>query len=169
MADDRIRRAGARSHYFPNGTPFEVRIDKSGGPDACWPWMAARTTHGYGSFHKDGTRRLAHREAYELENGVLPDGTQVLHSCDNPPCCNPAHLFLGTYRDNVHDMKAKGRIAHSERHGQVIYSDQTVREALALYRAGGISKRGVAREFGMSAAHFRRITNGQVRTVTSGL
>jgi hypothetical protein len=90
------------------------RIDRSGGPDACWPWVGSRNG-GYGRTHvgsrSDGTRKQAraHRISYEIANGPIPDGLNVLHKCDNPPCCNPSHLFLGTQMDNYRDMESKGR------------------------------------------------------------
>jgi len=88
---------------------FWSKIDRSGGPDACWPWTSNVTPAGYGRPRWGGPHLLAHRIAWGLVNGVIPDGVCALHSCDNPPCCNPAHLFLGSRRDNVADMIAKGR------------------------------------------------------------
>jgi hypothetical protein len=83
------------------------------GPDDCWPWTAATTPKGYGRWtYREGGKNChttAHRKAWELANGPIPAGFQVLHRCDNPPCCNPAHLWLGTHRDNMADKVAKGR------------------------------------------------------------
>jgi uncharacterized protein YjiS (DUF1127 family) len=82
---------------------------KRGGPDECWPWLAATNEKGYGVVGgKDGTTK-ANRVAWKLTNGPIPDGKCVLHRCDNPPCCNPGHLFTGTRGDNNRDMHAKGR------------------------------------------------------------
>lgn len=78
------------------------------GPDDCWEWTASLTTKGYGQLCKDGKTQRAHRVAYALfvkDPGEL----QVLHTCDNPPCCNPRHLFIGTTQDNTADMRTKGR------------------------------------------------------------
>lgn len=90
--------------------PVEVRfwekVDKSGGPDACWPWLGAQTPKGYGMFDHRG----AHRTAWKIANGPIPDGKLVRHLvCDNPPCCNPRHLALGTDADNAADKVAHGR------------------------------------------------------------
>lgn len=96
-------------------TPFPIRfwakVDRSGGPDACWPWLGSRNKAGYGICGDDGpdTSRIAHRNAWVLTNGPIPNGLSVLHHCDNPPCCNPAHHFTGTYLDNARDREAKGR------------------------------------------------------------
>jgi hypothetical protein len=87
---------------------FWTAVDQSGGSDACWPWQRHRNPEGYGVTKLAGFRR-AHRLAWCLTNGPIPDGMLVCHTCDNPPCCNPAHLFLGTESDNRQDMLAKGR------------------------------------------------------------
>jgi hypothetical protein len=73
----------------------------------CWVWQGYRNEHGYGRLW--APKRYVHRAAYEAFVGPIPAGLNVLHRCDNPPCCNPAHLFLGTRADNARDMLAKGR------------------------------------------------------------
>lgn len=82
---------------------FWSKVAKAG-PNDCWEWQGAKSKC-YGMFR--GTR--AHRFAFTLAYGPIPSGTVVCHSCDNPPCCNPSHLFGGTIADNVRDMMAKGR------------------------------------------------------------
>lgn len=88
---------------------FWAKVDKSGGPDACWPWLAAVNGAGYGIIRLRGKNIRAHRVAWELASGQLNDRVHVLHRCDNPPCVNTAHLFTGTHGDNMADMAAKGR------------------------------------------------------------
>lgn len=83
-----------------------------GSRDECWPWNAAKNSAGYGHIIFQGKNHLAHRIAYFLENGPLPPGLLICHTCDNPLCCNPDHLFQGTNADNVADMEAKGRGVH---------------------------------------------------------
>lgn len=77
--------------------------------DGCIEWKGARNPQGYGQKCIKGKRYRTHRLAWEWANGPIPEGLFVLHKCDNPPCCNPDHLFLGTQTDNMQDMLAKGR------------------------------------------------------------
>lgn len=93
-------------------------------PDAngCLIWLGYKMPSGYGTFYIGGgkanpIRTTAHRMAWELENGPIPSGLWVLHSCDNPPCVNHHHLFIGTPQDNTADARAKGRLATGARHG----------------------------------------------------
>ena len=80
-----------------------------GSADACWPWTGRKFENGYGQFKLGSKCRKASRVSWELHNGPIPEGKYVLHRCDNPPCVNPTHLFLGTHKENMSDMVAKGR------------------------------------------------------------
>lgn len=103
---------------------FDSNVDRSAGADACWPWLASRNRAGYGLFSvgKRATRDRsnAHRVAWVFANGPIPVGMWVLHKCDNPPCVNPAHLFLGTHEDNYADRHAKGRDSKGPSHGLAV-------------------------------------------------
>jgi hypothetical protein len=85
---------------------FWTKVER-GLPDRCWEWRAGRDNHNYGNFSVHSVMHHAHRIAYELTYGPIPDGCMVLHSCDNPPCCNPAHLRTGTHVDNMRDMRER--------------------------------------------------------------
>lgn len=94
---------------------FWSKVQRSSNPGECWPWLGGKTEKGYGRFKRRHGRycvkdERAHRVMWELHNGrSLEPGEQVLHSCDNPPCCNPAHLSLGTNRDNQRECADRGR------------------------------------------------------------
>jgi len=83
----------------------------------CWIWLASVTNIGYGRFWLHGRMLSAHRVAYELTHGAIPDGRFVLHNCDNCLCVNPAHLYLGTHQQNMADMRERNRQAKGDRHG----------------------------------------------------
>lgn len=102
----------------------------------CWVWKK-KTKNPYGSIDIDGKHLLVHRVVWKLVNGPVPEGLDVLHTCDNPPCCNPKHLFVGTAKDNVRDMISKGRQnwsnlkpsgAHGEQIGASKLTEIQVRE-----------------------------------------
>jgi hypothetical protein len=100
------------------------------GPDECWVWeggLAGRK--GYGVISYKGKNVRAHRLAWELANGPIPNGLFVCHHCDNPPCVNPNHLFLGTATDNAQDMCQKGRWANGVSSGAASPAQQQARVA----------------------------------------
>lgn len=89
-----------------NLTRFYSKVRKSEG---CWSWLAGKDKDGYGKFWYLNDTIRANRASWILHKGPIPEGMHILHSCDNPECTNPEHLFLGTSRDNVLDMVAKNR------------------------------------------------------------
>lgn len=99
------------------------------GPGECWPWAAATNLGGYGIFQINGKPYGAHRVAYIIKNGDIPEPMCVCHTCDNPPCCNPAHLWLGTMTDNRADCVRKGRQAKGDGHWTRLYPDMHPRLA----------------------------------------
>lgn len=126
------RRLYHRKVVLPMGTPkyttnqrisaFWEKVDKSGGIDACWIWTAGLRNQ-YGNFW-DGMNNVgAHVFSYTLAHGFIPNGLYVCHSCDNPRCVNPAHLWLGTNADNTHDRDLKGRNASGDRNGSRLHPE----------------------------------------------
>lgn len=102
---------------FAEEARFWAKVDRSGGPEACWLWLAGvRNDDGYGQFRLGGRMQQAHRIAYEQANGPIPDGLHVLHRCDVRRCVNPGHLFIGTNADNMADRNAKGRQSRGAKH-----------------------------------------------------
>lgn len=102
-----------RAHTPTVEERFWSRIDGGGGPDACWIWNGYRDKKNYGrfTFRADGRTQtvIATRFAWELANGPIPEGKFICHTCDNPPCVNPGHLWPGTQQENIDDMMEKGR------------------------------------------------------------
>jgi len=107
-----LGRAPVRSDFGREQRPLAKRFWEkvaAGDPDECWEWQGSRHPFGYGTINVQRRPVTAHRIAYQFAHGDVPAGLYVLHHCDNPPCVNPAHLFLGTAKDNTEDMMAKGR------------------------------------------------------------
>jgi hypothetical protein len=98
-----------RSRKQPVKARFLDFVDRAS-DDECWHWLGATAGNGYGVIRSNtGRMTYAHRLSYVIFHGKIPNGHHVLHHCDNPPCVNPKHLFVGTHLDNVRDMHAKGR------------------------------------------------------------
>ncbi len=133
---------------------LRAKIDKRG-PDDCWPWTACKTRDGYGRFGLNKRLYLAHRIIYKLAKGE-PGDMFVCHHCDNPPCCNPIHLFLGTHADNIADCKAKGRQTYGARQSKAVLTDEGV---LAI-RKSEVSSKELAAKFGVSKVTVRRVKIG---------
>ena len=127
----------------------------------CWLWTGWRLPSGYGTMRIRRERRtaLVHRVAYEVWIGPIPEGMQVLHRCDTPPCFNPSHLWIGTQRDNIHDMLAKGRDAKQKPLKR--WRGYKLTEAQALEaierRDGGERADSVARAFGITPGYVRML------------
>lgn len=146
--------------------PASVRFARRVGPaDArgCREWLGSRNSGGYGQFW-DGSRMVkAHRFAYILVNGALPpDAPLVLHSCDNPPCCEPSHLRPGTDDANTRDKLERGRInpARREANGRAKLDEGAVTAIRRLY-ARGRTQMQIAAEFGLGQSHVSRIVRGE--------
>jgi|LakMenE18May11ns_1017448.scaffolds.fasta_scaffold9368776_1 hypothetical protein len=94
---------------------FLKQIDPYGGPESCWPWLGFKNPKGYGQSSLNDKTMLAHRWSYQHHYGiVIPKNMCVLHACDNPSCCNPLHLSIGTNQDNVNDKMKRGRFVSKQ-------------------------------------------------------
>lgn len=119
----------------------------------CWEWLGSKHYRGYGDVRWNGRKDKAHRAAWQIVNGDISDGLCVLHKCDNPSCCNPKHLFLGTQKQNAEDRESKNRgnriNVTGEKHGMHKLTDKQVNEIRQRYAAGGITQRKIAAEYGV--------------------
>lgn len=125
----------------------------------CWRWRGSTAWNGYGVVGFQGRQQKAHRVAWQLTRGPIPQGMRVLHRCDNPSCCNPDHLFLGTQLDNIADREAKGRGAKPPSRRKLTRDE--VAEMRRLYAALPISQAQLAEQFGVSRGNVSKIVNGK--------
>jgi hypothetical protein len=157
---------GHRYNVVPLETRFWRRVAVHG-PDDCWEWQAGRATWGYGRIGMPDSRRIegAHRVSWMLNVGPIPEGMHVLHHCDNPPCVNPAHLFLGDPAANDADKRAKGRavpppVRRGHDNNTSKLTTEQVRD-IRTRRAGGESTLVLSRSFGVAHSTVKRIVNRQ--------
>jgi hypothetical protein len=151
--------------------PFAERVEwfwcrvERGEPDACWEWTGSKNNKGYGRMGFYHGSRYAHRFSYQIAYGLPPRCVEVLHTCDNRGCVNPAHLRLGTHAENMADMKAKGRGAGLSRPGeanpQSKLTDEIVRQIRLSYAAGGVSIRELSLRHGVARSLIFRIIHRQ--------
>jgi len=133
---------GLKHRFFP-----KIKISDAG----CWNWTG-RLVGGYGSLNTTAlgkSEQLAHRISWIIHNGAIPDGLCVLHSCDNPQCVNPSHLFLGTSLDNNKDRDTKHRGAKGDRIASSKLNSGQVLE-IRKHRANGLTLAGIASMFGIT-------------------
>lgn len=118
--------------------------------DDCWPWIASKDAKGYGFFKLDGKMVHAHRMALVLEGEKVPDKLLVCHKCDNPPCCNPRHLFIGTHKDNTQDSVRKGRWPIGEKHHNSKLTEKDIIKIRKLHSKENLSMYRIAKMFNVS-------------------
>lgn len=154
-------RADAQSKWQrrPLGERFWEKVDKSG---ECWIWTGALLKTGYGSIRIDRKAERAHRVAYELTVGPIPQGLLLRHSCDNPKCVNPAHLIPGTKRENTQDAIDRGQHLVGERDTKSKLSNNAVATILAALTVG-VPGKYLADKFGVSASTISGIKTGRLR------
>jgi len=132
---------------------FWVYVNKTAG---CWLW-AAGSSAGYGVFHVKRKVMRAHRVAYILANGSIPKGLLVCHSCDNPLCVNPDHLWVGTQKDNMKDAREKGRTRKGENHGASRLNDNIIQIIRNDYSAGRMNQPELAKRFNVSQKNISKV------------
>lgn len=166
------------SKYISLAERFWPKVDKSGPtpmhrPElgACWLWTGTCIKSGYGRIRNQfglvpHNMVAAHRVAWEFANGPIPDGFQVLHRCDNPPCVNPAHLFTGTVSDNMQDAAVKGRRRFNPPRNEKAYNCKLPKDAVSEIRAArinGVSIKSLSETFRVSRSLVSLIGNGKRR------
>jgi len=152
-----IKTTGARRG--PKPIPVALRFGKYFSIDpasGCYVWTGAIYPNGYGQISVNRRMQLAHRVSWEMANGPIPEGQFVCHRCDTRACVNPDHLFIGTRRENVDDMLAKGRQGHGESHGNAVLTDDIVRRV----RAAKGPQVDIAKQFNISKQQVSRIIRG---------
>lgn len=134
---------------------FESKVFKS---DSCWIWKASKNSRGYGNFWHEGKSWKAHRFSYAMYCGSIPEGMDILHSCDNPSCVNPEHLRAGTHLQNMHDMISRGR--SPDRRGENNGKSRLTRFGVQYIRdmyAFGFKTPEIAKKFNINPSTVRRI------------
>lgn len=143
----------------------KYKVNKETG---CWEWQLGKIGSGYGALYVNGHQVLAHRFFYEQEKGEIPEGLFACHACDNPPCVNPEHIFIGTQSDNIMDATLKGRRGHkrswelSPTRGELAVTARLNRNQVKEIRGllGKISQREIARRFNVSFQCINHIAKG---------
>lgn len=141
---------------------FWAKVNKSS-PNECWEWQGARNTDGYGRYSVSSKILSSHRIAYTLEYGSTPAEMLVCHKCDNPPCCNPNHLFLGTYMDNNSDCSLKGRYQSRPKGSGNYAAKLNERNIIDIRRVAseGLAQRKIASLYNVSPSLISRILSGE--------
>lgn len=142
---------------------FWNKVDRRG-LNECWEWQGYLCVPGnYGRFQLNHTPVYAHRVAYVIACGSIPADHNVCHHCDNPPCCNPTHLFAGTQAENIADRDNKGHtpFLYGHNNGTSKLTEQDVREIRKRFAAGGVKQNELARQYGMSNSQINAIVHGR--------
>ena len=143
----------------PIAQRFWEKVD-IGHPDECWGWLGKSRDGRYGSFAINSMKSVqAHRMAYMISRGPIPDGLLVCHSCDNPPCCNPDHLWVGTMLDNWKDSVQKGRNVVMGQRGENHHRAKLTDGAVVAIRDSNKSGAELARKYNVHHSVIGKIRN----------
>lgn len=154
------------SRYIRKTTPktleerFWGKVNIPKDVEGCWIWTGSKLRGGYGGININHKTKQAHRVSYELHYGEIPDGTLVCHKCDNPPCVNPHHLFLGNYKVNAEDKCNKGRMPTGERIPTNKLTQENVLEIRRMI-SFKIPRRKIAKIFGVGSTCITDIATGR--------
>lgn len=152
----------APSGVIPQSVRFWAKVTK-GGPGDCWIWTGALNEHGYGVMRPAGQRvgpsLKVHRYSAELA-GMDIAGKVVRHRCDTPPCVNPAHLSVGSQKDNMDDCVRRDRHVLGTRNGNARLTEHEVAEIRARYAAGDVFMRQLGDEYGVSQGTIQHVVAG---------
>ena len=133
-------------------------------PDSCWLWQGMKNQGGYGVVRIDGDQGLAHRAAWRIHHGRdIPSGKSICHTCDNPSCVNPKHLFIGEHADNMKDMAKKGRragIGVGSCNGNSKLNESQVKEIKSKL-AKGARRKALSEEYNICLSMIDRIIDGK--------
>ncbi len=150
----------------PLADRFWIKVNKRGAK-GCWIWTAAKNNKGYGMIQGETVREFitAHRASWVLHSGKIPKGACVLHKCDTPACVNPRHLFLGSQKENVHDMIAKGRgggqFKAGSQHQLSKVDKKTAAKICSEYASVRISQENLGAKYGLERHTVGLIIRGQ--------
>lgn len=141
---------------------FWKYVDRSSGPDGCWRWIGCRTVDGHGQVKFQGRTQYAHRVVFQLATGrLLTEDDVIRHTCNNPSCCNPAHLRPGSHTDNVRDRVEAGRSATGEANGRSKLTEEQVVVMRSLHGKGRATIAELAALTGVSKRAVRFVVNGE--------
>lgn len=144
-----------------NPEDFWKKIDRSGGPNACWNWMAGLDRGGYGNANYRGKQYIAHRLAYKLTHGEVP--RMLCHTCDNRRCCNPTHVYAGNPKANRRDQDDRGRRVNHPKGSACVnarLTDEQVVEIRRGYSIGNVIHKELAAKYGVTSGAIRDIVAG---------
>ena len=150
-----IASRAARAASLPQR--FWALVDRSGTPLSCWPFIGMLSREGYGRFKISSKNTGAHRVAFRLATSIDPVGMNVCHKCDNPACCNPAHLFLGSQADNIKDCIQKGRFPKGQFQGNAKLTEKQVKQI----RSSDLRQAELAQLYGVSQSLISAVQTGK--------